>query len=230
MPRAQSVVSLDPIDRSRKRQDGLLSRMFKTRHYPGKGMAKTDEYGAYIFVGKQRQGKTTSMLWYYEQLLKYHKKKNQSIHLASNMGLGHNFNRSEFHPLIHQVIYSPKDVWIFLVDELQSWYPKDTKDRTLLTEIDALTGDFSQLGKRQIYVLATAQVYGRINKNLREQALYMVDCRRTYIGNNRCVNDFIPGDDILCDDLGRWSGVPTKIKVHGLPQTRFDTHLMIKSI
>lgn len=230
MPRTQSVVSLDPIDRSRKRQDGLLSRMFKTRHYPGKGMAKTDEYGAYIFVGKQRQGKTTSMLWYYEQLLKYHKKKNQSIHLASNMGLGHNFNRSEFHPLIHQVIYSPKDVWIFLVDELQSWYPKDTKDRTLLTEIDALTGDFSQLGKRQIYVLATAQVYGRINKNLREQALYMVDCRRTYIGNNRCVNDFIPGDDILCDDLGRWSGVPTKIKVHGLPQIRFDTHLMIKSI
>lgn len=230
MSRPQSVVSLDPIDRSRKRQDGLLSRMFKTRHYKGKGMAKTDEFGAYIFVGKQRQGKTTSMIWYLEQLKKYHEKKKQTVHLASNMGIGHQFTRSQFHPLIHKIEYNPKDVYILLVDELQSWYPKDTKDRVLLSEIDALTGDFSQLGKRQIYVLATAQVYGRINKNLREQALYMVDCRRTYIGNNRCVNDFIPGDDIICDDLGRWSGIPTKIKVHGLPTTEFDTHLMIKSI
>lgn len=230
MSRTQSVVSLDPISQNRKRQDSVLSRAFKTRHYRGKGMSKTDEYGAYIFVGKQRQGKTTSMLWYYELLTKYHQKKNQKIHLASNMGLGHHFERSEFHNLIHQVVFSPRDVYIFLVDELQSWYPKDTKDRVLLSEIDALTGDFSQLGKRQIYVLATAQVYGRINKNLREQALYMVDCRRTYIGNNRCVNDFIPGDDILCDDLGRWSGIPTKIKVHGLPETSFDAHLMIKSV
>lgn len=231
MSRTQSVVSLDPIDRNRKKQDGLLSRMFKTRHYKGKGMAKTDEFGAYIFVGKQRQGKTTSMIWYLEQLQNYHeKRKKQHIHLASNMGIGHHFERHEFHNLIHSVVYSPQDVWIFLVDELQSWYPKDTKDRVLLQEIDQLTGDFSQLGKRQIYVLATAQVYGRINKNLREQALYMVDCRRTFIGNNRCVNDFIPGDDIICDDLGRWSGIPTKIKVHGLPTTKFDTHLMIKSL
>lgn len=230
MSRPQSVVSLDPIDRTRKRQDSVFSRMFKTRHYRGKGMAKTDEYGHYLFAGKQRQGKTVSMLWYYEQLKKYHESKNQVIHLASNMGLGHQFCRSQFHPLIHKVEYDPKHVYIFLVDELQSWYPRDTKDKVLLKEIDQLTGDFSQLGKRQIYVLSTAQIYGRVHKNLREQCLYMIDCRRTYIGNNRCVNDFIPGDDIICDDQGRWAGIPSKIKVHGLPTTQFDTHLMIKSI
>ena len=73
--------------------------------------------------------------------------------------------------------------------------------------IDKLTGDFSQLGKRQIYVFSTAQVYGRLNKNLREQCLYMVNCRRSFF-TKKFVNDFIEGDDILCDDLGRWSGVP----------------------
>ena len=43
MPRKQqSVVSLDPISTTRKRQDSVVSRLFKTRHYGGKGTKKTD--------------------------------------------------------------------------------------------------------------------------------------------------------------------------------------------
>ena len=112
--------------------------------------------------------------------------------------------------------------------EIQSWYKKDTKDQATLALIDRLCGQFSQLGKRQIYVISTAQIYGRVNKDLREQCVYMVNCRPSSI-TNKALNEFIDGDDILCDELGRWSGRPVKIWVHGIPETKFDTHLMIKS-
>lgn len=228
MPKPQSVVSLDPIDRTGKKANSPISRLLKTRWYKGKPMAKTDEFGHYLFVGKQRQGKTTSMIWYYQFLTEKYKKKGYKIHTASNMGFGHHFERSQFSDLINKIQYSPCDVYFFLVDEIQSWYPKDTKNKILLDEIDRLTGDFSQLGKRQIYVLSTAQVYGRLNKNLREQCLYMINCKPSFF-KHKCVNDFILGDDVMCDDLGRWSGVPVRILVHGVPTLKFDTHAMIQS-
>ena len=73
--KTQSVVSLDPIDRSRKKEPGLVGRMFMTRHFKGKPMKKTDSFGHYLFVGKQRGGKTTSALWELEQLSSKYKKK-----------------------------------------------------------------------------------------------------------------------------------------------------------
>lgn len=228
MRKTDSVISLDPIERTRKKQDGIIGRFFKTRHFGGKSMAKTDEFGHYLFVGKQRAGKTVSCLWFAERLSKQYKKRGKDVIIYSNMGIGYPVNRVSLHPLLNEVEYNEKKVYIFIIDEIQSYYPKDTKNKTLLDMIDYLTGDFSQLGKRQIYVLSTAQVYGRLNKNLREQCLYMVDCRRSFF-TGKCVNDFIPGDDIICDDLGRWSGIPRKIYVHGLPKVKFDTHLLIKS-
>lgn len=150
----------------------------------------------------------------------------KTVYSLSNMGFGTPINRLNLHQYLTSIEYDPKKVYIFCIDEIQAYYPKDTKNRGLLDLIDQLTGDFSQLGKRQIYVLSTAQVYGRLNKNLREQCLYMVACRRSKI-TSRVVNDFIPGDDIMCDDLGRWSGIPSKIWVHGLPKTQFDTHRLI---
>ena len=144
------------------------------------------------------------------------------------MGVGVPVKKSTFCDLIEKCLYDPNKVYIFLIDEIQSWFPKDSKDPYTLMLIDRLTGQFSQLGKRQIYVISTAQIYGRVNKNLREQCLYMVYCRPSSF-RYKCVNDFIPGESIMCDDLGRWSGEPTKIWVHGLPEQKFNTHLMIKS-
>lgn len=226
MARVQSVVNLDPIDRRNKKRSGVIGRLFKTKRFRGKGMAKTDPFGHYLFVGKQRQGKTTSAIWFYEFLKDKYEKKGKQVILYTNMGFGlpvFKFNISE---IIRKLEYNENKVYIFIIDELQSYFPKDTKDTLTLRLIDDLTGEFSQLGKRQIYVLSTAQIYGRVNKNLREQCLYMVDCRRSMF-RNKCVNDFIDGDDILCDDLGRWSGEPVRIMVHGLPKTTFDTHRLI---
>lgn len=224
--RPQSVVSLDPIDRNNRRRSGPVGRFFKTRHFRGKKMLKTDAYGHYLFVGKQRSGKTVSAIWYYEYLKKRYEKAGKKVVLYSNMGFGNPVFKMNLPAVIRELKFDKDFVYIFIIDELQSYFPKDTKDMTTLRLIDELTGEFSQLGKRQIYVLSTAQIYGRVNKNLREQCLYMVSCRRS-AWTGKCVNDFIDGDDVLCDDLGRWSGEPQKIIVHGLPTTKFDTHRLI---
>ena len=137
-------------------------------------MLKTDEYGHYLFCGKQRSGKTVSMIWFRDYLTKKYQKQGKTVYSLSNMGFGTPINKLNLHQYLTSIEYDPKKVYIFCIDEIQAYYPKDTKNRSLLDLIDQLTGDFSQLGKRQIYVLSTAQVYGRLNKNLREQCLYMV--------------------------------------------------------
>lgn len=224
--RNQSVVTLDPIDRTRKKQDGILSRFFKTRHFGGKRGSFPDPFGHYLFVGKQRMGKTASMIWYWTRLKNKYEKQHKTVITYSNLGIGEPLTMRNLHDLLVKIKFNSDIIYFFLVDEIQSYFPKDTKNRGLLDLIDALTGDFSQLGKRQIYVFSTAQVYGRLNKNLREQCLYMVDCRRSFF-TRKFVNDFIEGDDVLCDDLGRWSGVPKFIYVHGLAEVDYDTHKLI---
>ena len=222
----QSLVTLDPIERQRRRQDSPIGRLFKTRHFGGKALKKTDPIGHYLFVGKQRSGKTVSAIWFMERLVKKYCSKGLNCFVYSNLGFGYRITRANLHPLLVSLEYNPKVMHIFIIDEIQSYFPKDTKNKTTLEMIDALTGDFSQLAKKNVYILSTAQVYGRLNKNLREQCLYMVDCRRSKL-SNKVINDFIEGDDVMCDDLGRWSGVPKFIYAHGLPQTSFDTHKMI---
>lgn len=227
MPRKhQTVVNLDPISTTRKKQDSVMSRLFKTKHFGGKGIKKTDPIGHYIFCGKQRSGKTVSMIWFAEKLTKKYKRLNKRVVLWSNMGIGHKIKKTTISQVIRGIDYEPDTYHIIMIDELQSYFPKDCNDKITKLMIDDLTGDFSQLAKKQIYVLSTAQVYGRINKNLREQCLYMVHCRKSKL-TNKVVNDFIDGDDIICDDLGRWAGIPSFIYTHGLPKSSFDTHQMI---
>lgn len=221
-----SVVNLDPITRTRKKQDSVFGRLFKTRYFRGKHLAKCDDFGHYMFVGKQGSSKTTSAIWYAEFLTKRYKRLKKNVVLYSNMGIGQPVCRANLHETIFNMRYEKDTINIVILDEIQSYFPKDTKDKTTLMMIDQLTGDFSQLRKRQCYILSTAQVYGRLNKNLREQCLFMVNCRRSFF-TNKAVNDFIPGDDVICDDLGRWSGIPKMIYVHGLPKTQFDTHALV---
>lgn len=225
-----SLVSLDPIDKRNLKQPGVIGRLFMTKRFRGKAMKKTDAFGHYLFVGAQRSGKSVSCIFMFEQLKKKYEKQGKRIVLFDNMNLGGiPIFKYSICNQIEKCVYNKDVVYIFIIDELQSWFPKDTKDQTTLQIIDQLTGQFSQLGKRQIYVLSTAQIYGRVNKNLREQCLFMVNCRPSSF-RHKCVNDFIRGDDVLCDELGRWSGNPSKIWIHGLPSTRFDTHLMIKNL
>lgn len=222
----QSVVSLDPIDRTRKKQDSFFGRLLKTRWSGGKPVTKTEDIGMFIFEGKQRQGKTTSMLWFAEQLYKKYAKKGKKVIYWSNMGFGNIVNKHTLLDSLVSLEYDPDVYHIFILDEVHSYFPKDTKDKYTLSLLDSLVQPLSQLGKVQCFILCTAQVYGRINKTFREQALYMVHCRPSKL-TRKTVSDFIDGDDVLCDDLGRWSGVAKFIRVHGLPEMSFDTHAKI---
>lgn len=226
MARTQSVVSLDAIDVNNKRNNSAFSRLLKTRRHKGKPAKKTDSFGHYIFCGRQRSGKTVSALWFTEYLSKKYTKQKKQILFYSNLDFGVKLTKFTISNLIRQVEYDPNTIHIFIVDEIHGYFPKDSSDKTTKLEIDKLTQDFSQLAKKQIYVLSTAQVYGRINKSIREQCLYMVNCKLSLF-TNKIVNDFIDGDDILCDELGRWSGNPKFIHVHGLPKIEFNTHKMI---
>ena len=227
MAKTESVISLDPIERNRKKQDSVIGRLFKTRYRGGKPVKKSQPFGHYLFCGPQGSSKTTSAIWYMEKLKKLYERKGFKVRIFSNMGFGIPITKITLPDILEKIEYQKDIVNIIIVDEIHSWYPKDTKDKTTLLLIDRLTGCFSQLRKRQAFVLSTAQVYGRLNKNLREQCLYMVACKVSVF--NRCVNDFIASEDILCDDLGRWSGVARFIYTHGLPKTQFDTHKLISS-
>lgn len=230
MPKQQSVVSLDPISQSRKRQDSPFARLFKTRHFGGKGIKKEIPFGHYMFCGKQGGGKTASMLWYFDYLTRKYQKRGYKIgEVYSNIGIGQPIEKASLFPTIYNMEAldrNKKIINFILLDEIQSYFPKDFADRQTRDMIGQLVGCFSQLRKRHLFVLSTAQVYGRLDKNLREQCLYMISCRKSKL-SNKIVNDFIAGDDIMCDDLGRWSGIPEKIYVHGLSKLRYDSSKLI---
>ena len=218
------VINLDPIDRKKKL--GIIGRAMITRWSGGKKPAHQEKYGHYMFTGKQRQGKSTSCLWYLEKLARKYRKKGYAIEIYSNMGIGREINRKTLYETISNFDPYEKKVRFVLIDEIQAYFPKESRDKATIEIKEKLISLFCQLGKRNTYILSTSQIYGRVDKSLREQCLYMIDCHRSMTG--KFVNEFIDGDDIICDDLGRWAGKPKHIYVHGLPKTQYDTKKIIE--
>jgi len=148
------------------------------------------------------------------------------VKLWSNFGVGTHFNKQQLFKLIDEFDPYANEVRIILVDEIHTYFPRGTQNKETALMVSELTAVFSQLAKRNTYVLSTAQVYGRLDKAMREQCLYMVDCHVNI--NNRLVNDFILESDIIADDLGRWAGNAKFIRVHGLAKMEYDTKRLIR--
>jgi len=236
----QSVISLDPIDR--KKRKGFIGRLLITQWSGGKKVLKSEKYGLYMFCGPQGAGKTSSVLWFAQKLAKKYKRRKLSyrddkdklhtfkipptVRLWSNFGVGTHFNKESLFTLIDEFDPYANEVRIILIDEVHTYFPRGTVDKQTSLLISQLTAVFSQLRKRNTYVLSTAQVYGRLDKALREQCLYMVDCRVNF--SNKLVNEFILQDDIIADELGRWAGNPKFIRVHGLSKLEYDTKRLIR--
>lgn len=241
MARQQSVVNLDPIDR--KKQKGVIGRFLVTRYGGGKPIKKMDAFGHYMFCGSQGSGKTSSALWYAEKLAKRYKKRRiyyfdkeaeeykkfdevPKVKLYSNIDIGRHIDREKIVETIKNFDPYANEVRIVYLDEVHSYFPREAMDKETLKMMRELISLFSQLRKRNTYVISTAQVYGRLHKALREQCLYMINCKVSL--GNKLVNDFIKGDDIICDELGRWAGDPRFIYKHGLPKNIYDTkHVII---
>jgi len=248
----QTVVNFDPI--SSKKKLGFFGRLLITTYHGGKRVVKPQAFGHYMFCGKQRGGKTASVLWYAEllnnryktrMLLKFIKipakrltyydekgnlkkyKEPPKVKVWSNFGVGIPFIKKDIFDLIDKLDPNKNEVRIFLIDEFHTYFPKGSTSKEDKETLANLTAVFSQLAKRNCYVLSTAQVYGRLEKALREQCLYMVDNHVNV--NKKIVSEFILESEIICDDLGRWAGNPRFIKVHGLSNMRYDTKKLIRS-
>jgi len=242
MPKPNSVISLDPIDRKKKL--GFFGRLLITTYHKGKPVQKTEAFGHYMFCGKQRGGKTASVLWYAEKLNERYKRKRikykdeetlkfvkfktpPKVKLWSNFGIGIPFEKKDIFDLIDKLDPYANEVRIFLIDEFHTYFPKGSTSKEDKDTLAQLTTVFSQLAKRNCYVLSTAQVYGRLEKALREQCLYMVDNHVNLHG--KIVSEFILESEIICDDLGRWAGNPKRIRIHGLSKLQYDTKRLIRS-
>lgn len=237
MAKPTSVVSLDPIDRKKKK--GVFARLLVTRFFGGQKVSKDPPFGHYMFCGAQGTGKTSSALWYATMLKKQYEKPSKymkfkyfkffkngpySVEIYSNFGVGI--------PIIKDKI--PQTVWgfnpyenivrILLIDEIHTYFPKDNMDKETKAMAKSLINLFSQLRKRNTFILSTAQIYGRLDKSLREQCLFMINCK---VRNGKLINDFIPQEDIIADDLGRWAGNPKFIYSHGLSKLDYDTKKVI---
>lgn len=241
MPGKQnSVISLDPIDT--KKRKGPLARLLVTQWSGGRPVQRSIPYGHYMFCGPQGSGKTSSALWYAEHLARKYKRRRisvrdqydklikfdtpPSVKLWSNFGVGKSFKKEELFKLIDEFDPYANEIRIILVDEIHTYFPRGTVPKETALLISQLTAVFSQLRKRNVFLLTIAQVYGRLDKALREQCLFMVNCKVNI--HKRLVNDFIPGDDIIADDLGRWAGNPKFIRVHGLSKLEYDTKRLIR--
>lgn len=241
------VINLDPIDRKKDKEKGFIGRLLITRYAGGKKSAPQEPFGHYMFCGKQRQGKSISAIWYMLKLIKKYKKKKlyeiivvdgekqiykkydktPKIYVYSNMGFGQPITRDTLYDTIVQFNEYENAVRFVIIDEMPVYFKGKSKDKEGNIVADKLVGLFSQLGKRNTYIFSTAQVYGRVEKSLREQCLYMVNCKKTKSG--KFINEFIDGDEIIADELGRWSGDPKFIWRHGInPTVLYDTKKIIK--
>jgi DNA polymerase III delta prime subunit len=226
MARPESIISLDPIDRKNKKSKGVIGRFLVTRYGGGRPIVKMQPFGHYMFCGSQGSGKTSSALWYAEKLARKYKKKGNTVRLFSNLGAGQSFSKVKLFELINNFNPDDKEIRIVIIDEIHTYFPRGSIDKETAKLRDDLVSIFSQLRKRSTFILSTAQVYGRLDKALREQCLYMISCKVS-IGN-KLINDFIWGDDIICDELGRWAGNPRFIYKHGLPKIGYDTKNIIR--
>jgi len=167
MPKPTSVVNLDPIDR--KKQTGPISRLLITRWSGGRPVQKTIPYGHYMFCGPQGSGKTSSALWYAEKLSIKYKKKRISIRdehdkivkfdepptikLWSNFGVGGSFKKEELFDLIDKFDPYANEIRIIIVDEIHTYFPRGTVTKETGQMISKLTAVFSQLRKRNVFLL-----------------------------------------------------------------------------
>lgn len=242
MAKQATVVNLDPIDRKKKL--GFIGRLFITSYHGGDKVIRSEKFGHYMFCGPQRSGKTATMTWFAERLRKRYKKRKlkyfdneqnkfvkfdepPKVRLWTNfLDVGTRFEKSEIFDLIDKLDPYANEVRIFMIDEFHTYFPKGSTSKDDKETLANLTAVFSQLAKRNVYVLSSAQVYGRLDKALREQCLYMIDNRVKF--NGKIESSFILETDIICDELGRWAGTPKRIYVHGLAKTNYDTKKLIR--
>lgn len=126
------------------------------------------EYGCTFYVGIQGAGKTMALVEYLERM----RRKYPKAIIVTNFDYVHQLRPMQgWRDLLE--LRNGTDGVIFAIDEIQNEYSTtDWKDfpESLLSEV-------TQQRKQRVKIACTSQVFTRVVKQLREQALEVVECR-----------------------------------------------------
>jgi ATP-dependent Clp protease ATP-binding subunit ClpX len=137
-------------------------------YYSPEHVTEFMEHGLTIFVGRQGAGKTVSMVHY---LNKMHRRYPEAL-IITNFSYAHGDHQMDGWRDFFEYRNGTKGV-IFAIDEIHSEFSSAAwKDfpESLLSEI-------SQQRKQRIKIVATAQRYNRVVKQIREQTRTVVRCK-----------------------------------------------------
>jgi len=144
------------------RFDTLFRKGFKLLH---------DRYGCYCFTGKQGSGKTYSVIDFINSTRGKHQKVITNVYSYYLNNKGFCIYEDNFYNIIKGFkngLYN-KDYIIFY-DEIFTLLEKGKLDRSILSFI-------SQLRKRGIFLVTTAQEWLEINVTFRRYVRYQIDCK-----------------------------------------------------
>lgn len=131
-----------------------------------------NEYGFSIFCGPQGSGKTVSMIEYLERM----RHKYPNVKIVTNFSYKYMFKRMDDWRDLFE-IRNGTDGVIFAIDEIQSEY----SSASWKNFPESILSEISQQRKQRIKIVATAQVYARVAKPIREQTFSVIMCQ-TYFG------------------------------------------------
>lgn len=157
----------------------FIGDLKKTRDEHRKGVYRFNRYGLIMFVGRQGQGKTISLVNYAKECKEQYPKLQVYANFKCNFADG---QIESLNDLIK--IRNGEDGVLFLIDELQNEFSSAaSKDfpETLLSVI-------TMQRKQRIHIAASSQVFTRVAKPIREQCFQVVECR-TFLNRwtvNRC--------------------------------------------
>lgn len=149
----------------------------------------TVPFGVYTYVGKQGSGKTYSCVSFLLDNFK-------DYEIYSNVRSIKGFNYTYFNGLDNLLKLKNKKHIIIFYDEIFSLLTKNTKMTT-----DVLNF-LSQMRKREIIFVTTAQEWLEINMTLRRYCRYKIDCRiKHFLGYNILIKSFCDAEQM------KWSQI-----------------------
>lgn len=163
-------------------------------------------FGFTIFVGRQGQGKTISLVKYLHEMKKRYPKCLIICNFESSVS---DMRMKDWHDLLE--INNGEDGVIFAIDEIHSEYSSASwKDfpENILSQI-------SMQRKQKIKIVATSQVFARVAKPIREQTFSVIECH-TYFNRFTTNREYDSEDYVTAEN-----GITVRKKVRAIWKSRF---------
>lgn len=126
-----------------------------------------NEYGVTMFTGKQGSGKTLGIVEYLERM----RKKFPDVMIVTNFGYIHEHSSMNNWKDFFNIRNGDKGV-IFAIDEIQN----ELASTDWKNVPEGLLSEITQQRKQKVKIVASSQVFTRVNKSLREQTFEVVEC------------------------------------------------------